>query len=237
MKNRWNLPLNQKETARLYWELSRRGAFCNGEKYDWKYKRLHEEELLTLAVLQARYDPRLAAILVDFLRSEGARFHPVRLKETLRKREALPVMAALGEFVLETSPPLPVREMMRFLITGASPVPIQLFYRGLYPIGGKKMEEAASKPLWGFKKWGFLAADPPLLKERLPAKRPYLFDQASRLQILRELTRKKSRFRLRDYLQEIGFSVSRQQALKDLRAIPWIRKKGERKGALYMAGE
>lgn len=189
--NEWNLPLDQKECARLYWELSRRGAFCSGTKYSWRYQRLKEEELITLAVLQARYDPTLAAVLVDFFQSERAELNPVRLKETLRGKGALTVMAALGEFVLETSSSLSALEMIRFLTTGASPVPIQLFYRGLYPIGGKKAEEAASKPLWGFKKWGFLAADPPLLKERLPMKRPYLFDRTSRLQILQELTGKR----------------------------------------------
>ncbi len=225
------LPLHQGESARLYWELGRRGAPSTGEKRRWKYGNLSEEELLTLAVLQTRYDPRLMAILVDLFRTPQTNLHPIQFKERLREVEALPIVAVLGEFVLEAAVPVQVKEFFRFLTSGVRPVPTQLFYRGIYPLGSKKMEEAAIKPLWGFKKWGFLAADPPLLKE--DAGHPYLYDATSRFQILRELTSQKPRFRLRDYQAAVRFSISRQQALKDLRSLPWIKKSGLGKGTLW----
>ncbi|HEX5037165.1 MAG TPA: hypothetical protein VFX30_08415, partial [bacterium] len=126
--------------------------------------------------------------------------------------------------------------LLEFLSVGVSPEPTQLFYRGLYPIGGGKVQEAVSRPLRAFKKWGFLAADPPLLKDRMQGRERRGYDQASRLRILREFARGKKEFRLRDYLQEVRFSVSRQQALKDLKSVPGIRKRGRGKGAVYGSG-
>lgn len=228
------LPLRAKEAARLYWELSQRGAFCTGEKFPWRYERMSEEGLLTLSVLEARYDPRLLAVLIHLFRSPQ-KLDPVLFKECLRQTGALSVMAVISEFVLEFPVAIQVKEFCRFLMTGTQPVPTQLFYRGITPLGGRKMEEAIAKPPWAFKKWGFLAADPPLLKEALSTERRYLFDQDSRLEILRGFTKNQGRFRLRDYLKEIGFSISRQQALKDLRGVPWIRKTGVGRGSLYEA--
>lgn len=227
---RWQLPLNARETARLYWELSRRGAYLTGERFSWKYENLSEEELTTLAILQTRYDPRLMAVMIDYLSVPHPGWNPVLFKETLRQREGLPLAAVIGEFVLESAPLEEVKDLFWFLQAGVSPVPNQLFYRGLYPVGARKMEEAISRPIWAFKKWGFLAADPPFLKDRVVRRRCYLFDQDSRRNLLFEMAKKKKRFRLRDYLQEIHFSISRQQALRDL---SWLRRRGKGKGTLY----
>lgn len=229
MKN--ELPLNKEELSHLYWELARRGAFCSGEKFSWRFNHMTEEELLTLAVLQSRYDPRLLIILVDFFKLPRD-LHPIHFKRFLRQEEALPIMAVIGEFVLESPASLEAKELCRFLMTGTRPVPTQLFYRGLYPIAGKKMREVIERPLWAFKKWGFLAADPPLLKEKA-GPRIYLFDQPTRLRILQELAARQKRFRLKDYLTEIRDSISRQQALKDLSSVRWLRKRGRGKGTFY----
>lgn len=228
------LPLNLNEAARLYWELARRGAFCNGEKKPWAYKSLSDEELLVLAILQSRYDPRLMAVLVDYFHDPRL-LEPVRFKKLLREHQALSLAAVIGDLILSRKVSDEVRDFFQFLRAGARPVPTQLYYRGLYPIGGRKMGQAVDRPLWAFKKWGFLAADPPVLKERKPAKGTYLFDLPSRLALLRELSRGRERFRLKDYLEKIDFSVSRQQALKDIKGAPWLRKRGQGKGTYYVA--
>lgn len=230
----WRLPLSEGETARLYWELSRRGAFCDGERRPWRYGRLTKEELHVLAVLASRYDPRLMAVLVDYFSSDRL-LDPVRFKRALRKYGALTEAAVVGEFVLSRPVSETVRDFFRFLASGVRAVPTQLYYRGLYPVAGRKMEEAVDRLLWGFKKWGYLAADPPFLKETKVDGRTYLFDLPSRLRILRKLSRESPRFRLRDYLERIGQSISRQQALKDLKAAPWLKKRGQGKGAYYVS--
>ena len=231
----FHLPLSEKESSRLYWELAKRGAFSSGEKFRWKYEKSTDEELLTLALLQSRYDPRLFAVLVDFFKTPKARLHPIAFKNILRLHQALPIAAVLAEFVLVSSRSLPpeVRETALFLQAGVSPVPTQLFYRDLYPVGGSKMREASFQPLWAFKKWGFLASDAPLLKEKKTDKKIYLYDLSSRRQILKKLAEQKRRFRLKDYLASIADSISRQQALKDLSTISWIRKRGKGKGMVY----
>ena len=226
-------PLNLKEGARLYWELSKRGAYASGEKFFWRYEPLNEEELFTLALLQARYDPRLVAILIDFFQTPRPEIHPIRFKEELRKQGALVLAAVVGEIVIEAKVSSEVEDFFRFLMSGVSPLPTQLFYKSLYPVGSRKMDEAICRPLWAFKKWGFLAADSPLLKERVTGKRHYLFDQASRMHILREISEEKKSFRLRDYLTKLHASISRQQALQDLKGASWIRKSGKGKGTVY----
>ena len=77
------------------------------------------------------------------------------------------------------------------------------------------------------------SAWPPLLKDRKYAESPYLYDPQSRRQILEILSKSQDRFRLVDYLKAIQYSVSRQQALKDIRSLSWIRKKGKGKGSIY----
>ena len=232
-RKRPSLPLDDKASARLYWELSRRDAFVTGERLPWPYPRLSEEELFGLAFLQARFDPRLMAVLVDFFQRRDHRLHPIRFKEILRKADALAVAAVIGEFVISSEASPETKDLFRFLQTGATPAPTQLFYRIPGRIGGVKMREAIDRPLWAFKKWGFLAADPPLLKENPPARRTYLYDPSSRLHVLEGLAKRKKSFRLREYLEEIRFSVSRQQALKDLKNVPWVRKRGKGKGSYY----
>lgn len=224
------LPLSQNQAARLYWELQKRGAYCTGERLPWAMENFSEEELLTLAIAQSRYDPRLLAILTDFFRNPQ-RLDPIRFKQCLREAEGLQTAAVIGEYVLESSPKQGVRDLFDFLRSGVPPLPTQLFYRGLYPIAGRKIDEALSKPLWAFKKWGFLAADAPLLKERA-MRRSYLYDSQARLQILRELS-SHGAFRLRDYLAALQYSISRQQALKDVRSVSWIQKRGCGKGSVY----
>lgn len=229
------LPLNLRESSRLYWELGERGGFCSGEKQAWKYRSLSEEELLVLAVLQSRHDPRLLAILIDFLQKPRPThsFDPILFKRLLREHRALPIVCVIGDFILEARPPQEIQDLFRFLMAGAKPVPTQLFYKGLYPLGGHKMQEVLDKPLWYFKKWGFLAVDAPLLKDKIGSKRTYLYDEPSRLAILKDLTQRSPVFRLKDYLHEISSSISRQQALKDIRSISWIKKKGCGKGTVY----
>lgn len=224
-----HLPLDTKESSRLYWELAKRGAYCNGEKYTWKYAHLTEEEFFTMAFLQARHDPRLLSILIDLFSRQEIILHPIHFKNLLKNHEALTISALIGEFILEQKP----SDLFQFLMSCAKPVPTQLFYKNLYRLGGHKMQETIQKPLWYFKKWGFLASDSPLLKERKEKKRIYLYDGTSRLSILKNFSKEKKYFQLKDYLQKIGASVSRQQALKDLHSVSWIKKKGRGKGTTY----
>ncbi len=228
-----SLPLNEKETSRLYWELKKIGGFCSGEKYSWKYEKLSQEKLLVLAILQSRYEPQLMAILVDFFCKSSVLWNPLSFKTLLKQTEALHIAAVIGQMLMELPASEETKDFFRFLMVGVKPISTQLFYRGIYPLGSKKMEEVVSRPLWAFKKWGFLAANPPLLKETILHKRTYLFDQKSRLHILRELFREKKQIRLKDYLQATQVSISRQQALKDIRSVSWIKKRGERKGTVY----
>jgi hypothetical protein len=228
-----SIPLNLKHQARLYYELSKRGAQCSGKKNAWPYEKVTEEELLSIAVRQARYDPRLMEILVGFFSTFRPVLNPCSLKENLRRVDALQAMAVIGEFALTLTDDQHISDLFDFLSTGVDPVPLQLFYRGLYRVGGKKIDDVITKPLRAFKKWGFLAADPPFNKDKNCQQRIYLYDQDSRLNILRDLSSNQKKFRLHDYLEKLRFSVSRQQALQDIKSVEWIDKRGIGKGTHY----
>lgn len=226
-------PLDVRKMARLYWELSRRKAYCTGVKYPWRFSRLSLGDLLVLALAQSRFDPRLLAVLVDFFRKDLPGLDPIAFKEVLRRQGLLPVMAVVGEWILSQGIGGVVRDRIDFWQVGVAPVPVQLFYRNLYPLGGRKMAEAVAHTPWPFKKWGFLAADFPFLKEKTFSERVYLYDPSARLEMLRDLARERQRFTLKDYLNKIRFSVSRQQALQDLNGVSWICKMAKGKGRYY----
>ncbi|GEM_PF-5288137 len=228
---KYDFPLNEKESSRLYWELSRRGAPCDGVKHPWKYKRLTPEGFFTLAFLQTRYDPHLMAIIIDFFCRHELQFDPLLFHDILKKNGVLAVAAVIGEFVLQQKEVA----LFRFLIHYTQPVSAQLFYKNHPTTGGSKIQEVMQKPLWYFKKWGFLATEPPPLKEKNLKTRHYLYDFQSRVNILREMVGRQPHFRLRDYLRLIHNSISRQQALKDLSSLPWVQKKGKGKGTIYQA--
>lgn len=228
---KYDFPLNEKESSRLYWELSRRGASCEGVKYPWKYKRLTPEEFFTLVFLQTRYDPRLVAIMIHFFCHHELHLDPLLFHDILKKNGVLTVAAVIGEFVLQQKEVT----LFRFLTHYAQPVSTQLFYKNYPTIGGTKVQEIMQKPLWYFKKWGFLATELPLLQEKNLKTRHYLYDFHSRVSLLREMVGQQPHFRLSDYLRWIHNSISRQQALKDLTSLPWIRKKGKGKGTTYQA--
>ena len=231
-----NLPLSESESARLYWELAQLGAFCTGKQEPWPYQNLGQEALMSLALAQTRYDPRLLEILVDFFRHGKLELNPIHFKQELKKLNALQIACAVGEFVLDSEAPEAQHDLFRFLMTGTRPMPTQLFYKNLYPIAGTQMESAITTPLWALKKWGFLASDPPLLKDHPWAKRVYLFDLASRLALLRSLAQRQKHFSLKDYLKTIRFSISRQQALKDLSCLRNLVKQRRTKGMVYSLG-
>ncbi len=225
-----HIPLNEKESSRLYFELSHHGAPAEGRNTPASlFKKLSPESFWTLSILQSRYDPRLLAILIAYFSKTDPQVDPIVWKKELVRCQALPILGVISEFVLETRK----SDLLEYALTGAQPLPSQLFYKSLYKVAGSKMNEVISKPLWAFKKWGFLAADRPALKEDAsPARRIYHYDTDVRLNILRDLASHQKHFRQGDYLKAIHFSVSRQQALKDL-SVPWIRKKGKNRGCYY----
>lgn len=232
-----SLPLTSHEASRLYFELAKRGAKSQGLRRPWRFGRGAQtpEALLALAFAQSRYDPRLAAVLVDFFRSQNVPLDPLAFKRHLTDLDALSAAAALGELIRLPGAPDKNRDLFRFLASVARPVPMQLFYRNLYPVAGYKMREAAERPLRAFRKWGYLAHDAPLLKETRPA-RWKLYDKPTRLDLLRELVASQGAVRLRDYLRAVGHSISRQRALLDIREAKTalgLKRRGMGRGTVY----
>ena len=196
--------------SRMYHELARLGASCVGAKRGWPYEPESSEELLALACDMSRFDPRLLGILVDYLSNHWAEINPAKLRQFYAKMKTPQAVAVVGEFLLANARTEEIQYFVSYLSAGLRPVETQFYFYNLYAIGGGLAERATEEGIYEYKKWGFLACERP--------GRFGSFDPASRKNILRRLFEKKGEISLKDYLSALLFSISRQQALLDIKS-------------------
>lgn len=224
----------EEHLSRLYFELRRLGASCVGEDNVWPYMPQNREELFCLACDMSRYDPRLITVLVGFLSARWSAFNPVQIRNLFSNMQTPQTVAVVTEFILNlVSTESEKRFFCRYLQMGLDPVPLQYYFHHLYVPGGYLAERAVESSLAEYKKWGFLATEAPVVDEK-DRKTAGTFDFASRTNLLRNLLSKKTEICLSDYLSTVEKSISRQQALTDLKSLPWVKMKGRGKGARWL---
>lgn len=211
--------------SRMYYELARIGASCAGEKIDWPYEPENTEGLIALACDMSRFDPRLLGILVDYLSKHWAEINPAKLRQFYAKMKTRETVAVVGEFLLSNAKTKELQYFVSYLSAGLRPVEMQFYFHNLYAIGGGLAERATEEGLYEYKKWGFLACERPGAVGS--------FDTASRKNILRRLFEKKGEISLKDYLNALKFSISRQQALLDIRSSGLAAPDGRGRGAKW----
>ncbi len=225
-------PPSEKHLSRMYYELSQQGAHCSGEKFPWPYSLKDPEEIFTLGAEMSRYDPRLLGILVEHLCHSWEIFSPQKIRSFYPKMKTPQTVAVIAEFGKSASEDSEARYFMDYLQRGLKPVPTQLYFKNIYRPGGKLSERAMESSLTQYKKWGFLAREFPTLdvfKKKVIGQ----MDQDSRLNILRRLLKENESIQLKDYLLAIRHSVTRQQALKDLKSAATLSKKSHGRGACW----
>ena len=220
-------PPSPKHLSRMYFELSREGASSSGERYPWPYPAKDLEHKLVLAAEMSRYDPRLLGILVEFFLKNWEKIRPQKIRELYPQMETPQTIAVITEFARRATRENEIRYFLEYLQRGLKPAPFQWYFKNLYSPGGKLGQEAAEKSLAEYKRWGFLAREAPTV-DVYRKKTVGRLDRDSRLNQLRELFAEKSALSLRDYLNALSHSISRQQALQDLKAL--ARKKAGTQG-------
>jgi hypothetical protein len=208
------------ELARLYHELAKLGATSVGEDVPWPHNPQSREQLLVLASQMMRYDPRLLSILVQWIAAYYDTLNPLQLRRELRKVRWPQSLLELDAFTKYVSAGFERLE------------PAERFFFETDRPGSRAATRNLGRNLSPYARWGFVGQERPTID---PVSKRSLgrYDAQTRRRILDDLTERYTDFSMADYLSAVDHSVSRQQALADLRAHNAIAPSGGGRGARW----
>ncbi len=218
------------DLSRVYYELAQWGAPAIGTKKPWPYTVDSLEGLLALACDMARHDPRLFGILIIFLKDSWVKSNPLKLRNELKRCQTPQVIGVIGEFVKSENKNAEVKYLFDYLTKGLKPIVWQLFFKGTYPPGSSHFEKIARKSLKEYRKWGFLSMERPVVDLRTKRQVGSLARE-NRLRILESIIHEKDKVTLKEYLQAVDHSISRQQALSDIKSVKKLKPVGHGRNA------
>lgn len=225
--------MKESELSRMYFELARLGARCVGARTPWTHGKPGKAPLLVLAGEMSRYDPRLFGVLVEWINGHWQELNPLELRREILKSSAPQIWGVIGEFVTARRGDPEAAYFFDYLLRGIKPAAPQFFFVNLYPSAGYLAERTRRESLREFSKWGFFSRERPIVesasKEGIGS-----FGKEARLNILERLLGTRGKISISDYLKELGRSISRQQALKDLAGVGWLECRGRGRGAVWM---
>lgn len=217
------------DLSRLYFELGQIGARAVGEKKSWQYELNDKESLFFLATQWSRLDPRLLQIVVNYAIDRWRELRAWRLREVMKLSSVPQVVGVVAAFAMAAKPA--DREMAlswNHVITDMAPIEPQYFFMGVHGPTSPSAIRAAGESLVEFQQWGFLGNEriviDPMTKRRIGSWTPL-----ARHHVLSRLFAAKEKISISDYLHEIDESISRQQAILDLKrfgAVPHGRGRG-----------
>lgn len=220
------------DLMRLYWELSQIGAPSIGKNIKWPYQIKSKEQLIILACEMLRFDPRLLTILIVYFIQHWSDLNPVIFRQWYDGMKHPQVVGVLREFIIAHIKDSELKFFLDYLVKGLKSVEPQLFFTGLYQIGGMRDKLASQQSLREYRRWGFLGIERPIVK--IESKKTIgTYDIQTRKNIIRNLIQKNGATSLKDYLDSIDHTISRQQALYDLKHCKEIRLKGRGRGAKW----
>lgn len=230
-ENKLHIPTEQ-DLTRLYFELAEIGAPCVGTKTEWQFHTLSKEELLALAFEWIRYDPRLLSILIMYLKDHYSELNPYLLRKFIKKNASPQTVGVVGEFLKQTKDDQEIKFMFDYLCQGFLPRHDELFFIGLHPIGSKIIEKTVAKSLKEYRKWGFLGIEKPMI-DLVTKKTIGSYETSYRKKVLKQLLDRNKKITLSTYLEAVNNSISRQQALYDLKHFFALKLMGKGRGAYW----
>ncbi|EKD51147.1 MAG: hypothetical protein ACD_62C00330G0001 [uncultured bacterium] len=226
-------PPTLKHLSRAYFELGTLGARAVGQKHLWPYRFSSAEELFCLTSEMARYDPRLFGILVEFVIFHWENLNPLCVRRFIKAMNAPQIAGVIFEFARGVLKNFEFGCFADYITRGLEPIAPQLFFRSLTAPASHTMRLTAQTPVHEFLKWGFIARERPVLHG---ATRQSLgsWNSKTRQNIILELAERHSSFTIHDYLGAIDHTISRQQALNDLKGSKWVKMKGQKRGSRWV---
>ncbi len=220
------------DLMRLYYELAQIGGLCSGALKSWRFNLKTKEELLALACEWLRYDPRLLTILVLYFKNHYSEFNPFLLRQELHQNDTPQTMGIITEFIKQLDPQRELKYLLDYLTKGLIQKSNELFFIGLHPPGSTKLKATAIHSLKEYKKWGFLGIERPIVD--LETKKTIgSYDAQYRASLLRQLLHQHKKITLSTYLEALNYTVSRQQALYDLKHFLPLKLMGKGRGAYW----
>lgn len=190
----------------------------------------HPPDLTRLVFLisWARFDPRLAEIWVEYLKTHWAKILPMEMRRLVLES---PSPAACG-VLLEFCEPQKDHALFKYwkkIITLALPkAENELFFIGLRQIGGAEMERDVIWATREYTRWGYLG------RENLGGKaRPLHLPKPLRYKILQDLLRSRPRISTRDYQNALGGNLSMRQLERDLNSAPFLKGQGSTRARFF----
>jgi hypothetical protein len=190
----------------------------------------------------ARFDPRLAELLVARLAKDWRRVAAEQLRDALLEQ---PWPSAMG-VLLENARLLLASERtsadpavgrfdcwMRGALGGVERGRGELFFIGLRSFGGKLARDDARWSLDLYRRWGYLGRDLLINKDARLQGKLTLLSLGARRDAIGELLARRERFTVADYERKLGGWITRRQAERDLGQDPRVRAVGKTKARFY----
>jgi len=224
------------ELERLYFELAQLGAPSVGNKRKWSYSPKTKEELVALAGEFLRYDPRLLSILLQFLLKSWRAFNPLYLREKMtqmRWPQALLVVLEFGKAACSDSE---YRYWVEYLMAGWPRLQVaERFFFDVERPASRIAQRRLGRNLAPYARWGFVGTELPIVDDK--TKRTVgRYDAVTRKRLLLDMAHARP-FSLSEYLAVVDHSISRQQALHDLKSNQNLTVAGHGRGARWLLSE
>ncbi|MEO7163938.1 MAG: hypothetical protein ABI041_13545 [Bdellovibrionia bacterium] len=192
----------------------------------------------------SRFDSRLGEICTGFISRNWRKIHPLKIREAFLGQPWPTVLGVLLEFsgLLTKSNESPedfkLYQMWKnTAIFGIPKANWEQYFIGKRRIAGRSMLDDARFSIQEYRKWGYLAREVLINKQRIGASgnKTFSYSSETRLQILKELVETLPRFNTETYWNAVGRNISRRQAERDLMNSPLIRSVGRTQGRFYLS--
>jgi hypothetical protein len=224
---------SEAELARLYHELAKLGATSVGDNVPWVHAPENREQLLVLASQMMRYDPRLLSVLVQWFAAHYDMLNPLQLRRELRQVRWPQSLLVVLEFArLDASDP-ELEAFCKYVSIGFQRVePAERFFLETERPGSRAATRNLGRNLAPYARWGFIGQERPTI-DPVSKRSVGRYDAQTRRRILDDLIERYTDFSMADYLSAVDHSISRQQALADLRSYNVIAPSGGGRGARW----
>lgn len=226
------------DLIKIYQELARLGARAVTDQNDSADTVVlrEQEDIFAEACKLSRYDPRLFHILIDYTYHNWMKLNPLRLRQLAEPYGASLEILVIFNFIQRARDEKELVFVYDYLARGFKPASSELYFLGVHAPASHAMFKAATEPLQEFLDWGFLGREKPIVYSESGERRELgHLSHIARINLASELIQNKKEFSIADYLEAIQYSVSRQQAIIDLKKCGRFRISGKGRGSHWVS--
>lgn len=223
------------DLERLYYELATRGAPAVGRRRAWPYAPRTTEELLGLAGEMLRFDARMLSILVQFLLAHWESLNPSRVRQVMARMRWPQALCVALAFAKQAATEREFLLWADYVSKDWPRIrPAEQFFFDAPKAGTRMAKRRLGHNLKPYNDWGFVGRERPVV-DPVTKRTVGRLDAPTRRRVAQSLAQRPDGFSLADYLHAIDYSVSRQQALADLRSLKGVQSSGHGRGARWEA--